>query len=103
VKFYIKTQMVLQGPKEELIVSCIDEELKGKILKENKIEIKLNEPFYGETLVDKEKMIKLIKMATIANIFGKNAIESLIDEKIIEKENIKIIDKVPHAQIIKFS
>lgn len=76
-----------------------DEELLGKELIEGDAVIKISESFYKGNLVNEEEMIKIVSEAKNANIFGNKAVESLIKNNIIKKENTKMFGGQAHAQI----
>jgi hypothetical protein len=89
--------------KKDVVVVICDEELLGKKLKmkERKITIEISEKFYGGKLIDEEKAIKLLNKATIGNLMGKNIVELASKNGFIVKENVILIDGVPHAQFVK--
>jgi hypothetical protein len=70
-------------------------------MKERKITIEISEKFYGGKLIDEEKAIKLLNKATIGNLMGKNIVELASKNGFIVKENVILIDGVPHAQFVK--
>jgi len=89
--------------KKDVVVVICDEDLLGKKLKmkERKITIEISEKFYGGKLIDEEKAIKLLNKATIGNLMGKNIVELASKNGFIVKENVILIDGVPHAQFVK--
>lgn len=95
MKFWVKVQKVMQENREEIVVAICDENLLGKEFGF----FKISEHFFKGELVDAEGAIKELEKATIANIVGKEIISTLIDKGILEKENVKEINGIPHAQI----
>jgi hypothetical protein len=89
--------------KKDIVVVICDEELLGKKLKmkEKKITIEISKKFYGGKLVDEDMAIKLLDKATIGNLMGKNIVELASKNGFIVKENVILIDGVPHAQFVK--
>jgi len=86
--------------KYDLVIAICDEELLDKkIGKEFKI--KISKEFYGEKLIDEKTAIKLMKKATIGNLIGKNIIDLAEKNDFIIRENVIVIDGVPHAQFVK--
>jgi len=86
--------------KEQLVVAICDENLLGKeIGKELKIKVK--KEFYGEELVDESRAVELMKKATIGNLLGKEIVKLAVEKKFITKENIILIDDIPHTQFLK--
>jgi hypothetical protein len=95
MKFWLKTQMVLQGSTEELVVGVCDEELLGKSFGP----FKISEHFFKGNLVEPEKAINVLKRATIANLVGKNIINAAVRAKMVDKKSVKTFKKIPHVQI----
>jgi hypothetical protein len=89
--------------KKDIVVVICDEELLGKKLrmKEKKITIEISKKFYGGKLIDEETALKLLDKATIGNLMGKNIVELASKNGFIVKENVILIDGVPHAQFVK--
>jgi len=75
--------------------------LLGKTLKEGKIKIIVNENFYKGDLIDEIGIKKLLNLSTIGNLIGENIITIAEKEGFISRENVLIIDGVPHAQFVK--
>lgn len=86
--------------KYDLVVAICDEELLDKKIGK-KLEIKISKGFYGGKLINEEVAIKLMKKATIGNLIGKRIVELAEKNGFIIKDNIIIIDGVPHAQFVK--
>ncbi|MEM5879545.1 MAG: DUF424 family protein [Candidatus Aenigmatarchaeota archaeon] len=93
---------VFTDKKDILVVIC-DEELLGKKLKmkEEKMTVEISKKFYGGKLIDENTAIKILEKATIGNLMGKNIIELASTNGFIAKENVILINGVPHAQFVK--
>jgi len=93
---------VFTDKKDILVVIC-DEELLGKKLrmKDRKITIEISKKFYGGKLIDGTTAIKMLEKATIGNLMGKNIVELASKNGFIVKENVILIDGIPHAQFVK--
>jgi len=95
--------------KQDFVVVVCDEnilekELKFKYhVKKEAIKIKLSKNFYGEMLIDENIVIKLLQKASIGNLMGVRTVELAENNGFIIRENIIVIDGVPHAQFIKIS
>ncbi|MEM5829807.1 MAG: DUF424 family protein [Candidatus Aenigmatarchaeota archaeon] len=89
--------------KRDVVVVMCDRELLGKKLKmkDKKITINVSEKFYGGSLVNEDDALKLLSKATIGNLMGKRIVELACKNGFIVKENVILIDGVPHAQFIK--
>jgi len=99
MKVWMKTQKVTQDSREEVIVAICDENLLGKEFSF----FKISEHFFKGKLVDIETAIKELEKATIANLVGKNIINKAIEKGKINKDSVKEIQGVLHAQIFLMS
>lgn len=92
-----------------LVLAVCDEELIEKELKmrqEGKkevLKIKVSKNFYGGMLVNEIVVVRLMRKATIGNFMGMRAVDIAEKNGFIVKENIILIDEVPHAQFVKLS
>ncbi|MEM5773319.1 MAG: DUF424 family protein [Candidatus Aenigmatarchaeota archaeon] len=88
--------------KKDVVVVICDEELLGKKLKmENNMTIEISEKFYGGRLVDEATALKLLNKATIGNLMGERIVEIANKNGFIVKENVILINGIPHAQFVK--
>ncbi|MEM5836498.1 MAG: DUF424 family protein [Candidatus Aenigmatarchaeota archaeon] len=89
--------------KKDVVVAICDEELLGKKLKVEgkKLTIEVSEKFYGGKLVNEEVALKLLEKATIGNLIGKRCVELAEKNGFIIKENVILINGIPHAQFVK--
>lgn len=97
MKFWMKIHRF----KDEKIVGFCDEDILGRKLNFNGIDVVINEKFYKGSLVSKKELINELEDATIINAFGKNSINLLIKLGFISKNNILYVEGVPHAQYAK--
>lgn len=82
----------------ELVLAACDADLIGKELKhDNGAVINIKESFYKGEETSPERLIELIKQATIINLFG----EETINAAKTYCTRIINIQGVPHAQIMK--
>jgi hypothetical protein len=87
--------------KYEVVVAICDEELIEKELKSKKFEVKISKNFYGERLIDEREALKMMEMATIGNLFGKNIVKLAEKYGFVSRENVIFIKRIPHAQFVK--
>ena len=87
--------------RHDVVIAICDENLLGKKIEDEKISLKVNEEFYGGIMVDSEVILKLMKDATIGNLMGPDIVEFAGKNGFITKENIILIDGIPHAQFAK--
>ena len=97
--------------KYDLVLAVCDEELLERELKmrhdskgEGKtLKVKISKNFYGGMLVNESIVTRLMQKATIGNLMGSRAVELAAKSGFIVRENIILIDEVPHAQFVKIS
>ena len=82
------------------IVALSDEDLIGKIFETKDIQLNISEYFYKDKILPEEEILKIISDANSINAVGKETIEFLIKNEIVEKENIIKIENIPHAIVI---
>jgi hypothetical protein len=87
--------------KFDFVLALCDEKLLGKTLREKTLKINISERFYGGELIDEKIAVELMKKATIGNLIGKEAIELAEKNGFITKENVILINGIPHAQFVK--
>jgi len=81
------------------VLAACDKELVGRELKKGEVKIFINPDFYKEKIVSEEKLLELLEEANNVNLFGEKCIGIAIKKGLISKDNVILIDKVPHAQI----
>jgi hypothetical protein len=86
---------------DSAIVALCDRELIGKTLKEGNITVTITEDFYKGELISQEKAIDILSGATNINIFGKKAVSCAIECGVVDRNNVKIINEVAHAQVFR--
>jgi len=84
----------------ELVFAACDKELVGKKIRKNP-EFEVKKEFYFDKECDEEKVLKLMGDCTIANLVGEKIVKLALKRNFITKENVILIDGIPHAQIIK--
>ena len=109
-----KTEMFwtkIFATKQDLVLAVCDEELIEKELKmktnanekKNVLKVKVSKNFYGGMLVNEAVVVRLMNKATIGNMMGTHSVELAEKNGFILRENIILIDEVPHAQFVKIS
>jgi len=85
-------------PDKRLILAVCDSELKGKSFSEGEKQLDLSSDFYDGDEMDKEGVLRLMKIAYIVNLVGEEVISVGLEAGVIDKENIMKVDGVPHAE-----
>ncbi len=85
------------------IVAICDEDLIGKVLqhKETVLDLDKYRDFYVGTKADEKEIENVLKNFSSANIVGKTSVSVAVKLKIVSKEDIVYINRVPHVQIYK--
>ena len=85
----------------ELLIAICDKNILEKELKIKKAKIKISKYFYGDSLIDENVAVRLMERATIGNLIGKDIVNLAGEKGFITKENVILIDGIPHAQFVK--
>lgn len=85
----------------QIVVAMCDAELLGRKLKDGKLQITVNEGFYGGDLFDDDEsgIFNLIRGATSYNIFGERALAVAVKFNLVDRSTVRLVDGVPHAQV----
>ena len=96
---YCYVKVHIKG-KEKIVAIC-DEELLGKVLRDEKVQIEVKVEFYGDRRVPVSEIYKYISDATVINLLGNNVVKELAkDNSLILDAAIKI-GGVLHVQLIR--
>jgi len=82
------------------IIAICDKNLVGRKFEENEVQLDLSSDFYKGDLTSEEELENQIKNAYILNIVGNESIGFCLRKKLISKENIIYIKKIPYAQCV---
>ncbi len=97
MRFYVRTS----NYQNSRMLNICDEELLGKVLKKDKLQINISKSYYGQRLVDKSEAEKLMKDSSILNMVGTQTIEMSIKLEIGLRQGVKVIDEVPFLIVFK--
>jgi len=87
---------------ESFITAVCDNELIGKKFKEGKLVLNISESFYKGELVNETEVEDYLKKAINLNIVGKRSCDIALKLNFISKDNILMIEGIPHAQSVVF-
>ena len=96
-KFYIR-KMNYQG---SLMINICDEELVGKDIKSDSLNINITNEFFNE-VVNENEITSLLKKCSIANLIGRRVVDKTLSLGLAKKESIKIVSDIPFLMIFKF-
>ena len=83
---------------KRLLLAVCDSELIGKKFEDDKIQLDLSSDFYKGEEMDEEKVLKLMKCASMVNLVGKKSVSFGIKAGIVEKEQVIEVEGIPHTQ-----
>ncbi|MFP4608593.1 MAG: DUF424 domain-containing protein [Candidatus Aenigmatarchaeota archaeon] len=92
---------------EDVLLAACDEELLGRTLEDEDIQLKVKKDFYGGSMIDvtkrsdEERLHKQFKRSTVANLVGENVIDTATELGFGSEEDIMWIEGVPHLQIVR--
>jgi len=95
----VNYQIYEQG--DEILLAACDNDVLGRTLEDGDIHLQVKESFYAGQKIELERLKKEFKRSTIVNLVGENVVEAAIDENFGQKEDIMMIEEVPHLQIVK--
>lgn len=96
-EFYLKKYEREAG----LLLAVCDKEIYDKHLKEGDVDVHINPRFYGDKLATRDDVISNLRSCFSANFFGKKIVKLAVDLGLIEEENVRTVEGVPHAQFIR--
>lgn len=82
---------------QRLVAAC-DEDLLGSSYAEGQFRLDVAKKFYDGLRVDAEELQQFLRQCTIANLVGPRAVGVAVELGIVQAENVKTVEGVPHAQ-----
>ena len=86
---------------DSIVTAICDEKLVGKTFSEDGREITVSERFYKGDQKSEEEVTELLQNASNLNLIGEDTINLALKLKIITKDSIMLINKIPHAQVFE--
>ena len=96
-KFYMR-KMNYQG---SLMVNICDEELLGKNIESDTLNITITNEFFNE-IVNENDITNLLKRCSIANLIGRRVVDKSLSLGLAKKDSIKVVSDIPFLMIFKF-
>lgn len=86
------------------VVAICDSNLIGNKFEEGKKQLELKEHFFKGDETDKKNAVKILQRQALEdatfNIVGKEAIETAIEAKIIDENNVSYVDNIPFSLVL---
>lgn len=86
------------GPHGRVVTIC-DSNLLGKTFTEGKIVLNVSERFYKGEEKTEQEILSMITDDDVLNIVGEESCNFAIKHNLVDKDNVKKIGGVPHAQV----
>ncbi|HJT86108.1 MAG TPA: DUF424 family protein [Nitrososphaeraceae archaeon] len=84
-----------------LMLNLCDEDLLGKNIVSDSLNINITSDFFNETVSENE-INRLLTRCSIANLIGKRVVEKTLSLGLAKKDSIKIVSDIPFLMIFKF-
>ena len=84
-----------------LMVNICDEELIGKNIESDTLNINITNEFFNE-VANENEIISLLKRCSIANLIGRRVVDKTLSLGLAKKDSIKIVSDIPFLMIFKF-
>lgn len=84
-----------------LLLAVCDADIIGKTFQDGELEVNISTHFYKGDLVDEAEVLASLRAAFSGNFFGKNAVKLAVKVGLVDKDEVKKIAGVPHAQFIR--
>ncbi len=97
MRFFVRTS----NYQNSKMLNICDEDILGKTVKQDKLQINISASYYAQRLVHKSEPEKLMRSSSILNMVGKETIEMSINLKIGSRAGVKTIDDVPFLIVFK--
>lgn len=96
MSMFLKTYRV----NKEVMVAVCDGELLGLTFCEGDLHLSVHEMFFKGDYVGEDEVKAALSNATIANLVGNKSVNCGIESGVIDKDQVIMIDGVPHAQMV---
>jgi hypothetical protein len=84
-----------------LMINICDEELIGKNIESDTVNINITNEFFNEVVTENE-IPSLLKRCSIANLIGRRIVDKTLSLGLAKKNSIKIVSDIPFLMIFKF-
>ena len=82
----------------ERVLAVCDEELVGRSFKQGALRLTVSADFYDGFAGDEDALERHLRSCTVANLVGKRSVDMAVDLGFVSRDNVLVIDGVPHAQ-----
>ena len=88
------------------VIAFCDKELLGKRFEQGQLQLEVHKDFYEGSKADENEIVNLLEKLNKKkedfsfNVVGSKAVKLIIKLKLVDKNNILLIDKIPHALVL---
>ncbi len=86
--------------RERLVAAC-DADILGKKFRSGELVLDVSESFYHGDDVDEEALVNWLRLATVANLSGKEVVGIAVRNGFVDEGCVLEIGGVPHAQMTR--
>lgn len=86
---------------DEILLAACDDDVLGRTLENEDIQLDVKESFYGGKKIDRERLKRELEACTIANLVGQNTVEAAMEMGFGSESDVMKIDGVPHLQVVR--
>lgn len=87
----------------ETLVAACDAELLGQTFASEDLRIHVSSAFYEGEECTEEGLVNLLRLATIANLVGKQVVDIAVRNGFVDSSCVLVIGGVPHAQMARMA
>jgi hypothetical protein len=96
--FWIKQHL---DTHQRVVLAACDTTLLGTTLEEGDLSLTVSASFYGGQEVNADEFLDLAERAIILNLVGKEVVALATKHNYVDKDRVKTVNSVPHAQALK--
>lgn len=85
------------------LVNVCDEDLMGKTIGGDGVEIHISRQYFGGERVSEEQALNLVRSASIANLVGRRIVGRVLDAKLAARDAVKEVGTVQFLMIFRFA
>jgi hypothetical protein len=85
----------------ETLVAACDADLLGQTFRSEGLRIHVSSEFYEGDECTEEGLVNLLRIATIANLVGKQTVDIAVSNGFVDSKSVLVIGGVPHAQMAR--
>ncbi len=85
-----------------LMVNICDEELLGKTVKDDRLEMSISKDYFGEENITLEEALQMIRRSRVANLAGTRIVEQTLRANLASELAVKKVGSISFLMIFNF-